>query len=228
MPAQSPVTDHETCLDTAAMVAASIKRGDHRFDPVRFRVIEAMARRAAAYSGEARRILDDKVATLLAVYGEDLGKAQPADVAKQEAAPERGALAGLVDHIARHAPVPGDSSPPAAGNAARGLPASSPSTELKSIRYFKSTWSRLSADRRLTQSLAKVPENAGPLNSHHLVHRSLTLMRDLSPEYLNHFMSYVDTLSWVEQANSASASAAASTTRAEAGGRKSARAGKAG
>jgi len=223
MPAQSPVTDHETCLDTAAMVAASIKRGDHRFDPVRFRVIEAMARRAAAYSGEARRILDDKVATLLAVYGEDLGKAQPADVAKQEAAPERGALAGLVDHIARHAPVPGDSSPPAAGNAARGLPASSPSTELKSIRYFKSTWSRLSADRRLTQSLAKVPENAGPLNSHHLVHRSLTLMRDLSPEYLNRFMSYVDALSWVDQLNGSSAAAGAASPRTEGPARKSGR-----
>ena len=214
MPAQSPVTDHETCLDTAAMVAASIKRGDHRFDPVRFRVIEAMARRAAAYSGEARRILDDKVATLLAVYGEDLGKAQPADVAKQEAAPERGALAGLVDHIARHAPVPGDSSPPAAGNAARGLPAFSPSTELKSIRYFKSTWSRLSADRRLTQSLAKVPENAGPLNSHHLVHRSLTLMHNLSPEYLNRFMAYVDALSWVDQLNAGGGAAAAAPSSA--------------
>ncbi|KQW63498.1 DUF2894 domain-containing protein [Variovorax sp. Root411] len=206
------------------MVAASIKRGDHRFDPVRFRVIEAMARRAAAYGGEARRILDDKVTTLLAAYGEDLEKAQPTDVAKQEAAPERGALAGLVDHIAQNAPVLGDSSAPVARNATRGLSASSlPSTELKSIRYFKSTWSKLSADRRLTQSLAKVPENAGPLNSHHLVHRSLTLMRDLSPEYLNRFMSYVDALSWVDQLNGGNAATGAASPRAEGPARKSGR-----
>ena len=46
-----------------------------------------------------------------------------------------------------------------------------------------------------------MPKNAAPLNSHHLVHRSLTLMRDLSPEYLDRFMSYVDALLWLDQAN---------------------------
>ena len=202
------------------MVAAAIARGDQRFDPVRFRVIEAMARRATSHGGEARRMLDDKVVALLAAYGEDLQKAAPADVAKPQAATtERGALAALVDHIAQHAPVM-DDSPAATGNATPATSSasstSSPSTELKSIRYFKSTWSKLSADRRLTQSLAKVPENAGPLNSHHLVHRSLTLMRDLSPEYLNRFMSYVDALSWVDQLNGAAAAAAsAASPRAE-------------
>ena len=88
------------------------------------------------------------------------------------------------------------------------------------MRYFRGTWSRLSADRRLTQSLAKMPENAGPLNSHHLVHRALILMRDLSPEYLNRFMTYVDTLLWVEQLQASQASAPAA--RAE-GARKSGR-----
>jgi hypothetical protein len=199
------------------MVAAAIARGDQRFDPVRFRVIEAMARRATAHGGEARRMLDDKVLTLLAAYDEDLQKAAPADAAKPQAAtPERGALAELIDHITQHAPVM-DDSPTAAGKTTPATSsASSPSTELKSIRYFKSTWSKLSADRRLTQSRAKVPENAGPLNSHHLVHRSLTLMRDLSPEYLNRFMSYVDALSWVDQLNGAAAAAAsAASPRAE-------------
>jgi hypothetical protein len=199
------------------MVAAAVARGDQRFDPVRFRVIEAMARRATAHGGEARRVLDDKVLTLLAAYGEDLQKAAPADAAKPQAAtPERGALAELIDHITQHAPVM-DDSPTAAGKTTPATSsASSPSTELKSIRYFKSTWSKLSADRRLTQSRAKVPENAGPLNSHHLVHRSLTLMRDLSPEYLNRFMSYVDALSWVDQLNGAAAAAAsAASPRAE-------------
>ena len=70
------------------------------------------------------------------------------------------------------------------------------------LGYLRSTWSRLSADRRLTQSLAKVPENAGPLNSQHLVHRALTQMRELSPEYLHHFMAQVDALLWLEQAAS--------------------------
>lgn len=184
-----------------AMIDEWRKRGDDRFDPVRFRFIEAMVNRAAAHQGEARRILDDKAAKLLAAYGEDLEKARSAGEInaaqkEKEKMPARGPLAALVDYIARHTPAHGDT--------LHGLTAS---PELKTLSYFRSTWSKLSADRRLTQSLAKVPENAGPLNSHHLVHRSLTLMRDLSPEYLNRFMSYVDALSWLDQASSGGADA---------------------
>jgi hypothetical protein len=100
------------------------------------------------------------------------------------------------------------------------LPSSS--HELKTLSYFRSTWSRLSADRRLTQTLAAVPENAGPLNSHHLVHRALMLMRELSPEYLHRFMAHVDALLWLDRANVRSAAGSAETPRAE-GPRKSAR-----
>lgn len=221
-------SQEEVSAGNVAAVQAWIVRGDHRFDPVRFRFIEALARRADTHEGEARRLLDERVATLLAAYGKDMESAQAAAAdgpqEPQEQPRGRSALAELVDHAAQNSPLPaGMQAVPA-----DAAPGQSPALELKTLRYFRSTWSKLSADLRLTQSLAKVPENAGPLNSHHLVHRALTLMRDLSPEYLNHFMSYVDTLSWVEQANSASASAAASTTRAEAGGRKTARAGKAG
>jgi hypothetical protein len=196
-------------MDPVAMIDAWRERGDHRFDPVRFRFIEALARRAAAHDGGARRILDDKLVQRVAAYREAL-EAPRAATARQEDPPRRGALAELVDHIARHASDPEGGAAPS--HAASGL---APLHELKTLRYFRGTWSRLSADRRLTQSLAKVPENAGPLNSHHLVHQSLTLMRDLSPEYLNRFMSYVDTLLWVDQANAGSASATASPPRAE-------------
>ena len=199
--------------DPVAILDAWRARGEHRVDPVRFRFIEAMARRAAEHQGDARRILDDKLEGLLAAYRENLEKnagvvpAAPQDAgSKQPVPPARGPLAELVEHIARQSPLQAEG--PAATDSA-----SAP--ELKTLRYFKSTWSRLSADRRLTQSLAKVPENAGPLNSHHLVHRSLMLMHELSPEYLNRFMSYVDTLLWVDQLNGSNAPAAANTPRAE-------------
>jgi len=77
--------------------------------------------------------------------------------------------------------------------------------DTRTVQFFKRTWSRLSADQRLAQSRATLPENAGPLNSHHLVHRSLTLMRELSPDYLERFVAYVDALQWLEQANEAAA-----------------------
>ncbi|VTU29888.1 DUF2894 domain-containing protein [Variovorax sp. RA8] len=205
-------------IDPGATLDAWRERGDHRLDPVRFRFIEALARRAAAHHGDARRILDDKLVQLLAAYGEDVEKRRgapvPAATAKQQDPPDPGPLAGLLDHIARHAASQGEE--PAPGlSAAPG--------ELKTLGYFRSTWSRLSADRRLTQSLAAVPENAGPLNSHQLVHRALTLMRELSPEYLHRFMSHVDALLWLDRANAASASPAAAEAARTEGRRKAAR-----
>lgn len=194
----------EATLDANAALAAWRARGDDRFAPVRFRFIEALARRADAHGGEARRLLDERIAKLLAAYGEALGKGRPAVAEPVATSPARGALAELVDHLAQHAPILGEGAAPAGAT-----------PELKTMRYFRSTWSKLSADRRLTQSLAKVPDNAGPLNSHHLVHRALILMRDLSPEYLNRFMSYVDALLWIDQANASMAAAAANAPRAE-------------
>ena len=212
----------DPAIDSGAMLEAWRERGDHRFDPIRFRFIEALARRAAGHGGDARRLLDHRLAQLIAAYAEALEGHRPAqggsDRPSGKMAPTRGPLAQLVEHVATHAPAPADGA--AAGLATTGLPPASP--ELKSLSYFKSTWSRLSAARRLTQSLAKMPENAGPLNSHHLVHRSLTLMRDLSPDYLDRFMSYADTLLWIEQATSAGGAAGAASPRAE-GTRKAAR-----
>jgi hypothetical protein len=77
-------------------------------DPVRFHFIEALDRRAAGHSGEARRILDNRLASLLAAYAEDLEKtaftADDVDAAEDTAAqpgmPARGALGELLDHIA--------------------------------------------------------------------------------------------------------------------------------
>lgn len=197
------------------MVDACRARGDHRRDPVRFCFIEAMARRAGAHKGEARRILDDKVRELLAAYAESpaplhCAEGTPGTAPKAKGhPPPRGPLAELVDAVTRAAPSQDEGA--AAGNG-----------ELKTLSYFRSTWSRLSADRRLTQALAAVPENAGPLNSHQLVHRALTLMRELSPEYLHRFMSHVDALLWLDRANAVSASAGTETPRAE-GQRKSGR-----
>lgn len=181
-------------MSSEETIEAWRQSGDHRFDPVRFHFIEALARRTATHEGAARRLLDERLQSHIAAYDSALQKSRevsdiaPADQPTQV---RRSALADLVEHIAQHA------TSSAIGTAS----AQAPSGELKTLRYFKSTWSRLSADRRLTQSLAKVPENAGPLNSHHLVHRALTLMRDLSPEYLNKFMSYVDGLLWLDDMN---------------------------
>jgi hypothetical protein len=180
----------------ANSVDALRERGDHRFDRVRFHFIEALARRAAAYDGEVRRILDEKVATLLAVYCRELESHEPAApdatanataTATLDVPTPRGLLGQLVDRIAETSASRSDIPP--TGHAATAL------------TYLGSIWSKLNIDRRLNESFSAVPKNAGPLNSHHIVHQSLALMRDLSPEYLHRFMAHVDALAWLDDAH---------------------------
>jgi hypothetical protein len=80
--------------------------------------------------------------------------------------------------------------------AARALPGG----ELRSVRGFREAWSRHSAEDEVSEAVQRGPDNAGPLNSHRLVLRTLALMRDLSPDYLRRFMLQADALLWLEQA----------------------------
>lgn len=221
--------DHDRDL----AIASLRERGAHRFDPVRFRYIEALARRAADHRGDTRRTLDRILAKVLAEYGEQFEKARSEAgpvltraaeafphaaedfhrlhargdfkglrrlVARLEGQGRRGPLADLVRHIDLQASEHGDARSEDAGVVPVGPPG-----ELKSLKRFRSIWSRLSVDRQLTRSLAKLPEKPGPLNSHLLVLRSLQSMQDVSPEYLERFMAYVDALLWLDQASGASA-----------------------
>jgi hypothetical protein len=60
--------------------AALRELGAHRFDPIRFRYIEALARRAAAHSGEVRQTLEHRLEQALAAYAERY------EIARREAA----------------------------------------------------------------------------------------------------------------------------------------------
>ena len=164
---------------------------------VRARLAQALARRAQAHAGAARRVMDDRVAALQAAPA-----AAPEEPAAAPAAVQRATLADLVAHAARQKTAPVLAAPARPREAAPDKPVA---PDDRTLQFFKRTWSRLSADQRLAQSRATLPENAGPLNSHHLVHRSLLLMRELSPEYLERFVGYVDALQWLEQANEAAA-----------------------
>ena len=85
---------------------------------------------------------------------------------------------------------------------------SAPLPALKSVHQFSKTWSHIAAEQQVVQALHRGPENAGPLNAHKLVLRSLSLMRTLSPDYLRHFMAHMDTLLCLDQASHKPATAA--------------------
>jgi hypothetical protein len=99
-------------------------------------------------------------------------------------------LGALVRQLEQHSPENADA--PLEGNAGSR-------SELKAIRNFRNIWSKLRVDKQVAQALEQAPKNAGPINSHMLVLRSLALMRDVSPDYLNRFMSYADTLLCLDQ-----------------------------
>jgi hypothetical protein len=162
---------------------------------VRRAVIEALARRAEAQQGEARRVMMLRVETAAARRtGRVDGRCCRAG--RIPGAPGRaggtvrtgGSTRALAD-VAAPAPRKVQPSPtpvPAPRNA---------------VTAFRSTWSRLRAEQRLREALAQVPAMAGPLNSSHIVNRTLRAMHGLSPEYLDAFMPHVDTLLRLEQAS---------------------------
>lgn len=130
----------------------------------------------------------------------------PDAAATVQSAPVPGPLAALLAHVARH---PGD----ACGEPVPYGTPLQPAAELKSVRYFRSTWSRLSLEQQLSRARAGAPENAGPLNSHHLALQALIRMRDIAPQYLEGFIAHVDALLWLQQAEVARAAASRSAAQ---------------
>ena len=189
--------DTNTAPDSApngyeGALASLRQQGAHRSKPVDFHYMEALARRANDQTPRVQQILEGKLARAVAAYQAELGQTQSdAGNALGSATALAPTLLGqLVSAMAQHTPQSVSNS---------WTPPNSSRTELKSVRNFRDTWSKLSAQKQVSQALGQAPKNAGPINSHMLVLRSLELMRDISPDYLNRFMSYADTLLCLDQ-----------------------------
>ncbi len=173
--------------------------GAHRHDPVRFHYLEVLARRLPGQPVAVQQVLAARLHAAVAVYAERARSAAgvaghsqaPAAPAAPAAPVASSALAQLNRDLSAQAQADVDM-------ARAGHGASLP--EMKSVRQFSAVWSQISAEWQLAQALRRGPENAGPLNSHRLMLRSLSLMQSLSPDYLRRFLSQVDSLLWLEQA----------------------------
>ncbi|MFZ4288137.1 DUF2894 domain-containing protein [Variovorax sp. HJSM1_2] len=164
--------------------------GAQRMDPVRFHFVEVLAQRLPAAQSALQPILQRKLQTAMAGLRERLDQGLQTRRSAEPLAPAAPTpLAGLNHYIqqaTQHEPQ----------QALRGRAG----RELKSVRRFRETWSKIAAVQQVDRALVRAPENAGPLNSHMLVLHSLAQMRGLSPDYLQRFMSHVDTLLWLDQA----------------------------
>ncbi|MFC0400143.1 DUF2894 domain-containing protein [Paraburkholderia rhizosphaerae] len=176
-------SDDAGCGDARATLERWRETGADRLNPLRFAMIDALARRIEKLpteGGEFRRRLVARLAALITAYDGDVGRMRDGQEAEASAsstvnAPGGSSLAALTASLSERADGAG--------------------TLADMLRYFDAIWSKLSAGRQLRQSLAQVPGNAGPLNSSRLVYRALSLMNELSPEHLQHFLVYVETLS---------------------------------
>ena len=95
------------------------------------------------------------------------------------------------------------------GNAGENEGAWRPSAvdELTAMDQFQQSLRQHHSQQRVTRAIEDGPEDPGPLNAQALIIRSLANMRALSPNYANRFVSYMDSLLWLEQAGEAAAPA---------------------
>ena len=157
---------------------------------VHARIHEAMERRMATQPEPVRRLLQQKLEQARTLEAQRSTSVAPDPQARRDR-PDPTPLGQLNAHVRAAAaarvqsPLPGESHDP---------------DELASVRGFRRAWARGRSLEQLDRALVRKPVNAGPLNSHALVLQALSLMRDLSPDYLRRFVAGVETLQWLERA----------------------------
>lgn len=176
-------------------------QGLHLREPLRFSYLEALSRRIPAQPPQVQRILQQRLQQAIGACLSPAVSPSAASASTDSAPqPSPSPLALLNRHIQERqsqSPVPHDDIDAAWGEAADPR---APQT-LKSVRAFGSVWSKMATQQQVQQALQRGPDNAGPLNSHRLILRALSLMQDLSGAHLHRYLAQVDTLLWLDQAN---------------------------
>ena len=167
-----------------AILDAWREQGADRLNPLAFHYMLALQRRVAAYDGDARQALQEKLSTRIADYAAELERTTPC-TANSHSVVSLTALATLSQELDLRASARNMRTSTSTDTAShQALP------EMVVLQDLRKLWSRVHTRSQVRRSLQPSPENTGPLNSSHLVHRSLTLMRATSPGYLEHFLAY--------------------------------------
>ena len=92
----------------------------------------------------------------------------------------------------QHARSPGESLGPQADGRGEQL-------VMQSMKHYRESMKHFNIDKIIERAINDGPLNPGPLNPQMLAIRSLTHMRDLSPQYLRRFAAYIESLLWLEK-----------------------------
>jgi|LauGreDrversion4_2_1035121.scaffolds.fasta_scaffold128481_3 hypothetical protein len=167
--------------DFTLRLAALRKAGVARFDAVTLHYLETLNQRLPGLDAEVQKIVRPKLSQALVdltvrfEQAPPTARHQPAQKITVQEQPDS-PLRALVRDLQAHTLSP----PP--------------------LKALQKNLSALSVNKQVSQALRQAPQNAGPINSHMLMLRSLELLRELSPAYLQRFMAYADTLLVLEQA----------------------------
>ena len=181
----------------------ALRQAAQRLDPARLHYLDVLAQRITTAPEAVQRVLQDKLDTALTDLEARLR--QPPAAAPAAGTPASAAPLVALNRYIRGLKPSGEGPLPGMGVESRLV--DDPSIdddappELDSVRRFREAWSRIAAEDQVKEAVERGPANAGPLNSHMLVLRTLSLLRGLSPDYLRRFVSQVETLQWLEQAS---------------------------
>lgn len=187
--------------------------GHHFFDPVRYHHAEQLANKARVAREPVQAIIFDKVQRVLDTYQSDL-KAVEENACRL---PRRSTTKPLLYELnntlnTRHRRTTNKN---AADTITEQLLEKEDSTladagfhstnqqqpnELQAYTEYRKSRKQFETDKLVDAIVSNQSEELGPLNPEKLLIRSLESMRELSPHYLNRFVSYIDTLMRLEQA----------------------------
>lgn len=202
------------------------EQGAEHFEPVQFHYLDSLARRLAALP-EPPIGTQGKLAAQLAEYEDALYQARETLQRAGKTADNPGQFRSLLRRSQpvtsspfaslqqAYSNPPADDSPEE-GNTLAGLlkqqetrvladngacapPPPPRQRELSALRQLRHQRQAHRARQRIDDAITQTPSDAGPLNSHRLVARSIETLRELSPAYLEHFVNYLDTLMSLEK-----------------------------
>ncbi len=186
------------------------QNGAHQNDPVWFRYLESFEQRLRSkglQGGTAHwRKLEQAVSDYQAKF-DDAGQPEPAP-----SAAESSPLSALLSRL-NQSSEPSVEAPRSAleqrvfgqqtKDLSQALPASSSNNPqpLKAMMRARADQGTHALQARIRQAIESTPKDAGPMNAHRLVSRAIAEMQKLSPEYLERFARYTDTLLALERLN---------------------------
>ncbi|WP_417512992.1 DUF2894 domain-containing protein [Marinobacter sp.] len=183
--------------------------GADQMNPARFRYLEALALRLSAKGLQKSRHWQ-KLAQAIADYQASYeSTAQPSKtveahspsplsdlLARLNQSPDTAATTtasrSTLEQLVFGAPEEG-SSP------IQRMPDTGTRQPLKAMTRAYADHGKQALQDRIRHAIEHAPKDAGPINAHRLVSRALAEMQKLSPDYLNRFVNYTDTLMALER-----------------------------